>query len=79
MDLRAITIGLSTDSLVELDPLSDKLQKLLDDIKVAYAQQEISIRTFRINLTPISDASGRVSISKILLVLLIRFPGYVNS
>lgn len=59
MDLRAITIGLSTDSLVELDPLSDKLQKLLDDIKVAYAQQEISIRTFRINLTPISDASGR--------------------
>jgi hypothetical protein len=59
MDLRAITLGLPLDTLVEPDILGSKLQKLLDDIKVGYAQKEISIRTFRINLPLITDVSGR--------------------
>ena len=56
MNLRTITIGIPLDT--QLDELETKLQKFLDYMKIECAKEETSIRTFRINISPITADSN---------------------
>jgi uncharacterized protein (UPF0210 family) len=55
MDLRTITIGIPLNNISNLEIIEQNLQRFLDRIKIEFSKYEISIRTFRINLTPLTE------------------------
>jgi uncharacterized protein (UPF0210 family) len=66
MDLRAITISVPVSQVGDVSRLHEKLQPLFGVAKQLYAERSISIRTFRINLTPIAvERDGKVNAQRI--------------
>ena len=85
MNIRSVTLGISMDTDFSSVELKTKLEKFLQEIKTEFAKKEISLRTFRINLTPVTEQSildidkqhevlGKIeSISKLCEALNIRW------
>ena len=67
MDLRTITIGIPID--IESDTLlhlESKLKNFLEETTIALAMENINVRTFRINLTPITNKNSDLNSQKII-------------
>ncbi|MBT5030110.1 DUF711 family protein [archaeon] len=67
MDLRTITIGIpiniESDTLLHLE---SKLKNFLEETTIALATENINIRTFRINLTPVTNKDSNLNSQKII-------------
>lgn len=56
MDIRSVTIGIPLNKFEDFSNLEGILTSILDKAKLQFSEREISIRTFRINLSPIKSS-----------------------
>lgn len=65
MDLRAFTLGIPLCDAADTRSLFEKLHPLLGAARRSFAARDLSIRTFRINLTPVgAELNGSVNAQK---------------